>query len=89
MASGKPVVAVNEGGFKETVVHGKTGLLVEADRDELVTAVRAISKDPARYRAACLARSMEFDAAIFVRNIRRQIQIKMTPYVACPKNLFS
>ncbi len=46
MASGKPVVAVNEGGFKETVIHGKTGLLVEADRDELVRAVKEISRGP-------------------------------------------
>jgi glycosyltransferase involved in cell wall biosynthesis len=28
MASGTPVVAVEEGGFRETVIHGKTGFLV-------------------------------------------------------------
>lgn len=29
MASGKPAIAVNEGGFKETIAHGKTGLLFD------------------------------------------------------------
>ncbi len=33
MASGKPVVAVNEGGPKETVVDGKTGYLVNSERE--------------------------------------------------------
>ena len=28
MAAGKPCIAVNEGGFKETIVHGKTGILI-------------------------------------------------------------
>ncbi len=30
MASSKPVIAVNEGGFRETIVDGKTGFLVES-----------------------------------------------------------
>lgn len=29
MASGKPVIAVSEGGFKETIIHEKTGKLIE------------------------------------------------------------
>lgn len=29
MASGKPCIAVNEGGFRETIVHGKTGILID------------------------------------------------------------
>ena len=73
MASGKPVVAVNEGGFKETVVHGKTGLLAQAERDELVRAVLAISRDPARYRGACVARAKEFDREIFLERMREVI----------------
>ena len=28
MAAGKPCIAVNEGGFKETIIHGKTGILI-------------------------------------------------------------
>ncbi len=73
MASGKPVVAVNEGGFKETVVQGKTGLLVEANRDELVRAVNEISKNPQQYKDACKKRAADFDTSIFLDKIQKAI----------------
>jgi glycosyltransferase involved in cell wall biosynthesis len=73
MASGKPVVAVNEGGFRETVVNGDTGLLVEATRDELVRAVKEIARDPNRYEGACIKRAKEFDTPVFLEKIRRLI----------------
>jgi glycosyltransferase involved in cell wall biosynthesis len=73
MASGKPVVAVNEGGFKETVIQGKTGLLVEANRDELVRAIKEISKDPQQYRDACKTRAEDFDTSIFLEKIKKII----------------
>jgi glycosyltransferase involved in cell wall biosynthesis len=74
MASGKPVVAVNEGGFRETVVQGKTGLLVRADRDELVRAIREVSKDPQGYEEACRKRARDFDSLIFIEKINRLIR---------------
>ena len=70
MASGKPVVAVNEGGFRETIVHGKTGLLVDADRDELVRAVKEMAGDPEKYKDACIERAKEFDISVFLDGIR-------------------
>lgn len=39
MASGVPVIAVNEGGFTESVMDGKTGLLIEADARSLYDAI--------------------------------------------------
>jgi len=39
MACGTPVVAVKEGGFRETVKHEETGLLVERDPKELADAI--------------------------------------------------
>ena len=68
MASGKPVVAVNEGGYRETVTE-QTGLLVEPDVDKIVWAVRFIAHDPARYREHCLSRAKEFDIAEFRKQI--------------------
>ncbi len=74
MASGKPVVAVNEGGFRETVVHGKTGMLVEANRDALVRAIKEISRDPQQYRDACEKRAAEFDTSIFLEKMKKIMQ---------------
>lgn len=50
MACGTPVVAVKEGGVRETVVHGKTGLLVDRDEEIFADAVtKMMSKDYKRY----------------------------------------
>lgn len=76
MASGKPVVAVNEGGFRETIINGRTGMLVEAKRDELVRAVQEINADPERYKDHCLKRALEFDTSAFLAKIRRLIPFK-------------
>ena len=55
MASGTPVVAVNEGGPAEIVTDGVTGRLVPADAGALADALAALLSDPAlraRYGAA-------------------------------------
>ena len=72
MAAGKPVVAVNEGGFRETVT-AETGMLVDADPGEIASAIRAVSVDPERYREACLARARLFDLSVFADQIRRVV----------------
>ncbi len=64
MASGKPVVATDEGGFRETVTPG-TGLLVPANTEALILALQTIGKDPSAYKNACEARAKEFDNVRF------------------------
>ncbi|MDQ1260969.1 MAG: hypothetical protein QG575_150 [Euryarchaeota archaeon] len=76
MAGGKPVVAVNEGGFRETVIQGKTGLLVEANRDYLVRAIKEISKDPEQYKEACMKRARDFDASIFLEKMKKAMKMQ-------------
>lgn len=50
MACGTPVVAVKEGGVRETVVHKKTGLLIDRDEELFGDAInRMIAKDYKRY----------------------------------------
>lgn len=50
MACGTPVVAVKEGGVRETVIHEKTGLLIDRDEELFAEAVTNIlSKDYKRY----------------------------------------
>jgi glycosyltransferase involved in cell wall biosynthesis len=46
MACGKPVVGVNEGGVKETVVDHVTGLLIERDSHKFANAVECLLGDP-------------------------------------------
>lgn len=46
MACGKPVVGVNEGGVRETVVHNHTGLLVERDACAFGNAIQSLLEDP-------------------------------------------
>ncbi len=69
MASGKPVVAVNEGGFRETVTP-ETGILVQPDAESIIGAVRSLSKNPEHYHDACIARAQEFNQKEFSERLR-------------------
>ncbi|WP_128547627.1 glycosyltransferase family 4 protein [Larkinella soli] len=48
-ACGLPVVAVAEGGVRETIVHGQNGLLVNRNPQEIAFAVERILTDPALF----------------------------------------
>jgi glycosyltransferase involved in cell wall biosynthesis len=75
MASGKCVLAVDEGGFRESVIDGETGWLLPADRDAFVTKIRSISNDELeRMAPRCRSRAAEFDESIFVSKMRRKIK---------------
>jgi len=45
MACKTPVIAVNEGGYQETVVHQKTGLLIKRKPQELAEAMELLASD--------------------------------------------
>lgn len=49
-ACGLPVVAVAEGGIRETVIDGKNGLLAPRDPTQLATAVTRLLTDPALHQ---------------------------------------
>ena len=46
MAAGTPVVAIREGGFRETVIDGVTGILVEPEPGDLAAAIGRLVADP-------------------------------------------
>lgn len=73
MASGKPVVAVAEGGFRETVVAG-TGVLVRADEQSIRDSVEKISPHADDYCSHCLNQAARFDLSHFDRQFKALIQ---------------
>jgi glycosyltransferase involved in cell wall biosynthesis len=75
MASGKPVIAPNEGGYKETIINGKTGILIEdINEDKLIDAIKIIGKNPEKYKQACINQAKKFDSKIFIKKMRSEIQ---------------
>ena len=73
MASGKPVIAVNAGGYRETVTPD-TGILVQPDVQSIIDAVRFISLNPDQYHDACVARAYEFTITRFEREIQHLVK---------------
>jgi len=74
MASGKPVIAPNQGGYKETVIDKKTGLLIDdIDESKLVAAIKEISNDPKTFKDNCISQAKNFDLSVFVNKIKSEI----------------
>jgi len=69
MASGKPVIAVAEGGFLETVTP-ECGQLIRYNVDDIITAVQSVSKNPEIFHDPCLAQASKFDVKVFNAAIR-------------------
>ena len=69
-ASGRPVIAVRDGGVLETVIEGETGVFFDQPEvDDLVAAVAAfdaLAVDP----SACVASARRFDVTRFQRGFR-------------------
>lgn len=74
MAAGKPVIAVNEGGYRESIINGITGRLIDAESSAIVEAIKEIESDGfERYLIPCRMRAKEFDISVFTRKMRDQI----------------
>ena len=79
MACGKPVIAVDEGGFRETVTPG-TGLLISASQDIIIDAIKSLSRNPESYNQACIARAKDFDLPVFKEKILSAVNDVYTNY---------
>ena len=78
MASGKPVIAPNEGGYKESIINGKTGILIDnINEDKLVNSItklgREIDKNPLKFKNVCQKQAKKFDTSIFIKKIKDEI----------------
>lgn len=74
MAAGKPCIAANEGGLKETIVHNKTGLLIDATVSGVQQAVQRMTEAKARaMRTACTKRAKLFSKENFIQGMKAQL----------------
>ncbi len=75
MACGKPVIAAREGGYKESVVDGETGILIDhIHEDKLVHAVEMVGTSLSKYKDLCIERAALFDKKVFLRDIKKLMQ---------------
>jgi glycosyltransferase involved in cell wall biosynthesis len=76
-AAGRPVIALHEGGVRETVIEGETGIFFDAPEPEAlaqaVLAFDALAVDP----AACVASARRFDTAQFRRGLRAVVELAL------------
>lgn len=77
MSAGKPVIGVAEGGLRETILHGQTGVLLPSDfkTEDLMNSVRALTPVRAKdMRSACVARAEHFSEERFVKGMLSVLQ---------------
>ena len=78
MASGKPAIAPNEGGYSETILNNKTGILIDnINPEKIIQAIGSVNKNLKKnsnyYKKACIERAKEFDTKIFIEKIKKEI----------------
>ncbi len=66
MAAGKPVIAVAEGGYLETVVDGVTGKLIECNPDAVICAVNGAGTEWNWSKSECDTRCKLYDSSKFI-----------------------
>ncbi|MEI7810476.1 MAG: glycosyltransferase [bacterium] len=70
MACSKPVIAPNEGGYKESILNNMTGILIDdIDENKIIEAINEINKNPEKYKEACKKRAEDFSTEIFTNKI--------------------
>ncbi len=74
MASGKPVIAPNEGGYTETMTNGETGVLIDnIDPEKILVAINQVNnqlKDNNYFKDKCISNATKFDTKIFISRIK-------------------
>jgi glycosyltransferase involved in cell wall biosynthesis len=73
MASGKAVVAINSGGYLETIINNSTGILVSQDINEIINAICIISKNPFIFKEKCIRHAKKFDVDIFLTQMKDEL----------------
>jgi len=79
LASGKPVIAPNEGGYKETVLDGTTGMLIDdINTEKLIESIKKIGEElvqaPIKYKDVCTKQALRFDLKTFIEQVKALIE---------------
>ena len=74
MASGKPVIAPNEGGYAETVTKEVGILIDEINEYKIIEAVKKINTNPLSYKEACEKRAKLYGIDEFISEIKKSIK---------------
>ncbi|MDD3145045.1 MAG: glycosyltransferase [Candidatus Gracilibacteria bacterium] len=77
MAAGKPVLGVNDGGLKETIIDSKTGYLINADLkiEDIVEAVNKLTVEKCLdMKADCKERANDFSLSKFEQKLKEIVK---------------
>ncbi len=78
MLAGKPVIGVNEGGLKETIIHNRTGILLRPDFniEDIVKAVKELSPLKAlSMKESCQKQAQKFSTQEFIKGVKKAIEL--------------
>lgn len=76
MASGKAVIAVDEGGYRESIVQGETGWLEAPSPEALAARISCTAPGTLEgMRHACRARAGQFDSRLFIERMRHLLEL--------------
>ncbi|NJK71680.1 MAG: glycosyltransferase family 4 protein [Thermales bacterium] len=77
MAAGKPVIGVNEGGLKESVIDKKTGILIKSNPvvEDVIEGVKWMTPDKAlKMKEACIQQAKQFDSKEFFKKFNKELE---------------
>ena len=78
MAAGKPVIAADEGGYKETITKNTGIVIKEINQEKIVKAVKEIeeklNQDPTQFIKSAREQAKKFDTKIFIEKIKEEIE---------------
>lgn len=75
MAAGKPCIASNEGGCRETIIHGKTGLLINATELDLINTIKNFKiNNASRMKINCINQAKKFDLNIELKLWKKELE---------------
>lgn len=76
MSAGKPVIGVDEGGLRESIIHDKTGILLKPDFtiDDIINAVQSMTAEQvASMKSICENRALDFTEDKFIDKIKEYL----------------